>query len=149
MSARTPLNSTNVRNNAGAAPGTGRVLFAAAAVWAVVMAAAAVEGVAGKFGDGALEAFGVGVSLFAAASYRIDAELRAFARATALRALTLAALLGIGLLAAALAARAVTLAVFVAPLASAALAARLDRGFPRRRPTTVSAKSPGARPAAT
>ena len=125
MSARIPLKSTNVRNNTRVAQETGRVLFAAAAVWATVMAAAAVEGVAGKFGDGALEGFGAGVALFAAVSYRIDAELRAFARATALRALTVAALLGIGLLAAALAARAVTLAVFVAPLASAALAARI------------------------
>jgi len=149
MSARILLNSTNVRNNAGVAQETGRVLLAAAAVWATVMAAAAVEGVADKFGDGALEAFGAAMALFAAASYRIDGELRAFARATALRPLTLAAILGICLLAAALAAHALTLAVFVAPLAAAALAARIDRGFPRRRPTTVSAKSPGARPAAT
>jgi len=85
MSARILLNSTNVRNNAGVAQETGRVLLAAAAVWATVMAAAAVEGVADKFGDGALEAFGAAMALFAAASYRIDGELRAFARATALR----------------------------------------------------------------
>ena len=149
MSASTPLNSTNVRNNDIAAQETGRVLFAATAVWATVAMAAVVEGVGDKFGDGALGAFGAAMALFAAASYRIDRELRAFARATALRVLTLAAASAIALLAAALAAHAVTLAVFVAPLAALALAARIDRGFPRRRATRASAKSPGARPAAT
>src|SRR5690242_5031205 len=148
MSPSSPTNSTNVRYSS-AEPETARVIFAAAAVWATVMAAVAVEGAADKFGDDALEAFGAGVALFAAASYRIDGELRAFARATALRALTLAAGISVGLLAAALAAHALTLAVFVAPLASLALAARIDRGFAPREPTRASAKSPGARPAAT
>jgi len=148
MSASIHTNSTNVRKQP-AEPETARVLFAALMVWATVTASAGVEGVADKFGDVALEAFGAAMALFAAASYRIDAELRAFARRTALRALTLCALAGIVLLAAAFAAHAVTLEVFVAPLASLAIAARVDRGFPRRRATRVSAKSPGARPAAT
>lgn len=149
MSARIPSNSTNVRNNGRVAQETARVLFAAGAVWATVMAAAASEGVADKFGDVALEAFGAAMALFAVASYRIDAELRAFARAMALRSLTGAAVAAVALLAASLAVHAATLAVFVAPLAALAMAARIDRGFPRRGATRASAKSPAARPAAT
>jgi hypothetical protein len=126
-----------------------RVLFAALMVWATVMASAGVEGVADKFGDVALEIFGVVVALFAAASYRIDAELRAFGQRTGLGMLTLSAGAGIAVVVAAFAAHAMTFAVFFAPLAALALAARVDRGFPRRRATRVSAKSPGARPAAT
>ena len=148
MSARTHTNSTNVRKQQ-AEPETTRVLFAALMVWATVMTSAAVEGVAGKFGDVALEIFGFAMALFAAASYRIDAELRAFGRGMALRTLTRSAVAAIALSAAAFAAHALTLAVFVAPLAALALAARVDRGFPRRRATRASAKSPGARPAAT
>ena len=148
MSARVHSNSTNVRKNKIEAE-TSRVLFAALMVWATVMASAAVEGVADKFGDVALEIFGVVMALFAAASYRIDAELRAFGRRTALRMLTLYAVAGIALWVAAFAAHAMTFAVFVAPLAALALAARVDRGFSRRGATRVSAKSPGARQAAT
>jgi hypothetical protein len=148
MSAGIHENSTNVRKQP-IEPETARVLFAALMVWATAMASAGVEGVADKFGDVALETFGVAMALFAAASYRIDAELRAFGRRMAPRALTLSALAGIVLLAAAFAAHAMTLGVFVTPLASLALAARVDRGFPRRRATRDSAKSPGARPAAT
>ncbi|HST01855.1 MAG TPA: hypothetical protein VLJ84_09350 [Usitatibacter sp.] len=125
------------------------MLFAALVVWATVMASAAVEGVAGKFGDFALETFGIVMALFAAASYRIDAELRAFGQRMAPRMLTLSAVAGFAVSGAAFAAHAMTLAVFVAPLAALALAARVDRGFPRRRATRVSGKSPGARPAAT
>jgi hypothetical protein len=148
MSACTHLNSTNVRKHK-IEPETTRVLFAALVVWATVMASAAVEGVADKFGDVALETFGVVMALFAAASYRIDAELRAFGQRTALRVLTLFAIAGIVVGVAAFAAHAMTFAVFVAPLAALALAARVDRGFPRRGATRVSAKSPGARQAAT
>ena len=147
MSARIHSNSTNVRKHK-IEPETSRVLFAALMVWATVMASAAVEGVADKFGDVALEIFGVVMALFAAASYRIDAELRAFGR-TALRMLTLYAVAGIALWVAAFAAHAMTFAVFVAPIAALALAARVDRGFSRRGATRVSAKSPGARQAAT
>ena len=148
MSARIHSNSTNVRKRL-TEPETARVLFAALGVWATVMASAAVEGVAGKFGDVALEIFGAAMALFAAASYRIDAELRAFGQRTVLRMLTLSAIAGIAVVVAALAAHAMTLAVFAAPLAALALAARVDRGFPRRRATRASAKSPGARQAAT
>ncbi|HXF80154.1 MAG TPA: hypothetical protein VN598_14905 [Usitatibacter sp.] len=128
---------------------TGRVLFAAAVVWATVVAAAAVEGVADKFGDAALQGFGAAMALFAFACYRIDAELRTFARGTALRALTLAALAGPAITLAAFAAHAATFAVFAAPLAGFALAARLDRNAARREATRAPAKSPGARQAAT
>ena len=148
MSARTSSISTNVRKHR-IDPETGRVLFAAVAVWTTVMASAAVEHVADKFGDGALEMFGISVALFAAASYRIDDELRAFGRRMALPTLAFFAVSGIVGAIAAVAVHAITLAVFAAPLAALALAACVDRGFPRRDARKASAKSPGARPAAT
>lgn len=128
---------------------TGRVLFAALAVWATAMAGAAVEGVPGMFGDAALAAFGAAAALFAAVSYQVDAELRAFGREVSRRTLTLAAAAGLAGVLAALAVHAVAFAVFAAPIAALALAARLDRGLERRGATRASAKSPGARPAAT
>lgn len=128
---------------------TGRVLFAGAAVWATVMAAAAVEGVADKFGDATLESFGGAMAVFAFACYRVDTELRTFARGTALRMLTLAAVAGPALTLAAFAAHAITFAVFAAPVAALALAARLDRHARRSAATRAPAKSPGARQAAT
>jgi len=146
MRASVPSNSTNVRNKIVQAD-TARVVFAAAAVWATVMAAAAVEGVAGKFGEDAFEAFGAAMAVFAVASYRIDAELREFAGRIAVGTLTLAAAFGVAVLVAATWAHATSLAAFAAPLAAAALAARIDRRAARA--TRASAKSPGARPAAT
>lgn len=147
-------NSTNVRTrHAIPAPRiaqeTGRVLFAGVAVWATVVAAAAMEGVADKFGDGTLGALGAAISLFAVATYRIDAELRAFARGMRVRILTLAASLGLAIALAAFAVHATVLALFAAPLAAFALAARADRGFAAESPTRASAKSPGARQGAT
>jgi hypothetical protein len=128
---------------------TGRVLFAGVAVWATAMAAAAVEGVTAKFGDAALMGFGAAMTIFAFACYRIDTELRAFARATALRTLTLTAFVGAAITGAAFATHAVMFAVFAAPLAALALAARIDRGFPQAGATRAPAKSPGARQPAT
>jgi phosphoribosylcarboxyaminoimidazole (NCAIR) mutase len=128
---------------------TGRVLFAGATVWATVIAAAAVEGVADKFGDATLESFGAAMAVFAFACYRIDTELRTFARGVGLRSLTFAAVAGSAITLAALAAHAITFAVFAAPLAALALAARLDRHAPRGAATKAPAKSPGARQAAT
>ena len=125
---------------------TGRVLFAAAAVWATVIAVATVEGVMAKFEPASLAAFGAGVSVFAWIAYSVDRELRDYVRGMAMRRLVAFALAcfatGIG----AALAHAAALVIFASPLAAVALAALLDR--PRVRALRkASAKSPGARPA--
>jgi hypothetical protein len=146
-----PVNSTNVRKairDAGVLQENARVLFAAAMVWATVMAAAATEGIAAKFDPAELAAFGAVMAIFSAAACRIDVDLRAYLRSVSARGLAAFALAGVAALAVSLAVQAAALAIFVAPLASAALAGWLDRRAARG-PTRAPARSPGARRAAT
>ena len=126
---------------------TGRVLFAAAAVWATVMAAASVEGVTTKFDTAGLAAFGIGVSAFAAIAYRVDDELREYGRGIATPVLVSFAIGALGLWIAAAFAHTTALMIIASPFVALAAAALLDR--PRRALRKSSAKSPGARPAAT
>jgi hypothetical protein len=127
---------------------TGRVLAVAAALWGTVVAVAALDGALTRFDVASLASLTAFVSLFAAASFLLDPQLRAYAaRMDRLRAAALA--LGLaGAFVAALALESVPFAMFLAPLATLALAGgglRLRR-LPR---SAAPAKSPGATPAAT
>lgn len=126
----------------------GRVLFAAAALWGTVVAAAAVEGVMDMFEPTELGVFAGLVSAFAWIAYRVDDELRAFAQSVTTRKLLAWSIaMGAAWIAAGLA-QLGALAIFLAPLVAfeaAALADRPNRAAVRK----SSAKSPGARPAAT
>ena len=127
---------------------TGRVLAVAAALWGSIVAAAAFEGALARFDAASLASLAAFVSFFAVASVLLDPQLRAYAaRMDRMRAVALT----LGLAAAfvvALALRSVPLAMFLAPLASQAIAA--VAGAPRRAARSAApAKSPGARPAAT
>jgi hypothetical protein len=126
-----------------------RVLAVAAAVWGAVVGGAAFEGALGQFEGSTLALFAVLVSLYAAAAYLLDPQLRSYAGTLgAMRAGLLAATF-VGALVAALAAEYASLAMFFAPLAALATVAAAASG-PRRATTSASsAKSPGVTPAAT
>ena len=125
---------------------TGRVLFAAVAVWATVVAAGAVEGLLGKFEAESVAAFAVAVSGYALAAYRLDTSLRKFAASlnARLRWAAFGAAAGMILLSAVVHWPAV--AVFAAPLATVAFVGAMERS---EKPRKARAKSPGATPAAT
>ena len=133
---------------------TGRVLALAATLWGAVLGVAALEGAFARFEGSSLAMLAAFVSLFAVASYRLDPQLRAYARqADALRASAIALALALAL-AAAVVMRVAPLAMFLAPLAAlasvAAAAGLLRRAGPRRATTPAApAKSPGVNPAAT
>src|ERR1700757_485608 len=101
LAIRMTMNSTNVRKGVAMShpipQESGRVLFAAVAVWGTVMASAYVEGVMEKFEPAALTAFAAMVSAYAWIAYRVDGELRAFAASLTARTL----LIGIAALGAA------------------------------------------------
>jgi hypothetical protein len=126
-----------------------RVLAVAAALWGALIGGAAFEGVLEQFEGSALALFAVLVSLYAAAAYFLDPQLRSYAATLdAMRARLLAAAF-VGALVAALAAGYAALAMFFAPLAALATIAAAAGG-PRRATTSASpAKSPGVTPAAT
>jgi hypothetical protein len=126
-----------------------RVLGVAALLWGSVVAIAAFEGALAKFEGSTLAMLTLFVSLYAAAVYFLDAELRAYAgRIGAMRARGLAAIFLVALVAA-LAGRSTAFALFLAPLATLASVAAGAHGLRRGATSASSAKSPGANPAAT
>lgn len=142
---------------------TARVVAITLALWGAAVALAAAEGVFAKLSPSALVVLVAFTALCATAAYALDAGVRSLARRIGLRAvLTIASALD-GIVAAA----AVTLArgegvvlerlaqlpfafiaLFVAPLAMVATLAAFARAR-RRRVSSGSARSPGARRAAT
>ena len=125
-----------------------RVLALAAAVWGAVIGAAAFEGVLDQFEGSTLAVFAMLASLYAAAAYFLDSQLRCYAQTLGpVRAGLLAAAVG-GALLAALAAGHASLAIFFAPLAALAGIAAAAGGERRATTSASSAKSPGVTPAA-
>jgi hypothetical protein len=126
-----------------------RVLAVAAAVWGAVIGGAAFEGALDQFDVSTLAVFAALVSLYAAAAYLLDPQLRSYAGSLGAMRAALLAVAFVGALAAALAAGYESLAIFFAPLAALATLAAAASG-PRRATTSASsAKSPGVTPAAT
>ena len=126
---------------------TGRVLFASVAVWAAVIAGAAVENVFGKFDASSEAAFAAAVAVYALAAYHIDREVHAYiVRFSRARLLT-AALAAIGMMALGAFSHVVPLTVFAAPLAAVACAATIEKLLPPK-VRKSRAKSPAATPAA-
>ncbi|MGZ5067120.1 MAG: hypothetical protein ACXWG1_16140 [Usitatibacter sp.] len=129
---------------------TGRVVAVAMALWAGVVAIAAVEGVGESFEASTLAAFAAFMSLYALGIYALDRGLRDFVarqRAQPVFAIALGVAAAFTL---SLAMRWSFPAIFLAPLAALAAAALRDRLRARRGATSASsAKSPGATRAAT
>jgi hypothetical protein len=126
-----------------------RVLAVAAAVWGAVIGGAAFEGALEQFEGSTLALFAALVSLYAAAAYLLDPQLRSYAGTLGATRAGLLAATFVGALVAALAAGYASLAMFFAPMAALASIAAAASG-PRRATTSASsAKSPGVTPAAT
>jgi len=125
------------------------VLALAAAVWGAVIGGAAFEGALGEFDGSTLVLLAALASLYAAAAYLLDPQLRAYAVTLGATRTGLLAAAFVGALAAALAAGYASFAMFFAPLAAlATVSAAASR--PRHAARSASsAKSPGATPAAT
>lgn len=127
---------------------TGRVMTLAIAGWAMLITVAAVEGAFAHFEAREVAVFATLASLYAAATFFMDAQLRRHAArfgAGQVRAVAVAAVVLLGI---ALARQCAPVATFVAPLATFALAAAAAT-LRRRARSASSAKSPGATPAAT
>jgi hypothetical protein len=126
-----------------------RVLAVAAAVWGAVIGGAAFEGALDQFEGSTLALFAMLASLYAAAAYFLDPQLRSYAGTLgAMRAGLLAAAFA-GALLAALAAGYAALAMFCAPLATLAGIAAAASAARRATTSASPAKSPGVTPAAT
>jgi hypothetical protein len=118
-----------------------------------MVAAASFEGAFTRFEAASVAIFAAMVSLYAVATYFLDAGLRAFTRSLAPRVGAVTALAFALAWVLAFTAQSVPMAVFLAPVAAAsavaAIEAALRRSNPPREATSTAAKSPGARPAST
>jgi hypothetical protein len=125
---------------------TGRTLLTVLAVWAAVIAGAALDDTFAKFGPRDVAMFAAGVALYALATYRIDRDVHAFIQNFSRGVIVMSAIFSLAAFAAASMRHVPALAVFVAPFAAVATAAAVEKLTTR--PTKARAKSPGVTRAA-
>jgi hypothetical protein len=103
------------------------VLFVSVAVWASVVAGAAMEDVFAKFEAQGVACIAVIVALYAVAAYGLDREMRTFIQEFSRSALVATACLTVATLAAASVNHVLAIAVFAAPLAAVACVAAVGK----------------------